>query len=453
MWIGIDDTDSPEGGCTTYLTAEIIKRLSDYDVIGYPKLVRLNPNIPWKTRGNGAICIEMGKGKGGRIRIGFSEQKHLFAFTEAQPESKFAPKIEEREKLINILSGIVEDFAEMNDENTNPAVIVFWKKPSRYVYQRVLQKMMTVEDIMKDIYRMGDFASHKEWKNGRGLIGATAACAWEPEDSTYEVITYRHPDKWGTPRNVDFGSASKVEMKIKSTFDNVDIKNKHNCTTPNTPCPILFGIRGDDQTDLLVAKDMIVPNEDIDSWMLYHSNQGTDDHYECFEDIMSLQPYKSVIVRGEVSEEVRTEEGGHTFVTIMDDSGFIDCAAYEPTKEFRDTVRKLQEGDVIVAYGSVREEPFTINLEKFYVESLMESEEKVANPFCEDCQKNMTSMGTGKGYRCRKCKKKVAEEDVPMKPKDRGLKVGFYEVPSCARRHLTKPLKRGDAEIPPPPEC
>jgi len=27
----------------------------------YPYLVRLNPNIPWKTRGNGAVCIHFKK--------------------------------------------------------------------------------------------------------------------------------------------------------------------------------------------------------------------------------------------------------------------------------------------------------------------------------------------------------------------------------------------------------
>src|SRR2546425_11944426 len=51
--------------CTTFLATEIIRELTgDYDLIGYPRLVRLNPNIPWKTRGNGAIAIPVGKGRG-----------------------------------------------------------------------------------------------------------------------------------------------------------------------------------------------------------------------------------------------------------------------------------------------------------------------------------------------------------------------------------------------------
>ncbi|MEM0501968.1 MAG: DNA-binding protein, partial [Thermoplasmata archaeon] len=51
MWIGVDDTDSSEGMCTTYLAPQILLKLN-LDLIGFPRLVRLNPNIPWKTRGN-----------------------------------------------------------------------------------------------------------------------------------------------------------------------------------------------------------------------------------------------------------------------------------------------------------------------------------------------------------------------------------------------------------------
>ena len=59
MHIGLDDTDSTKGGCTTYLAALLIEKLESFDVkfIDYPALIRLNPNVPWKTRGNGALCL------------------------------------------------------------------------------------------------------------------------------------------------------------------------------------------------------------------------------------------------------------------------------------------------------------------------------------------------------------------------------------------------------------
>ena len=65
LWVGVDDTDSLQGMCTTFLATEIIRDLTeDFDLIGYPRLVRLNPNIPWKTRGNGAVCLRFGAGVG-----------------------------------------------------------------------------------------------------------------------------------------------------------------------------------------------------------------------------------------------------------------------------------------------------------------------------------------------------------------------------------------------------
>jgi tRNA(Ile2)-agmatinylcytidine synthase len=61
MHIGLDDTDSAKGGCTTYLAAVLIEKLAQFQVrfIDYPRLIRLNPNVPWKTRGNGALCLSL----------------------------------------------------------------------------------------------------------------------------------------------------------------------------------------------------------------------------------------------------------------------------------------------------------------------------------------------------------------------------------------------------------
>ena len=50
MWIGIDDTDSPRGMCTTYLGAVLIRRLVARGFnLTEARLIRLNPNVPYKT--------------------------------------------------------------------------------------------------------------------------------------------------------------------------------------------------------------------------------------------------------------------------------------------------------------------------------------------------------------------------------------------------------------------
>ena len=56
MLIGIDDTDSTAGMCTTFIAKELCGKL---DVSGFPRLIRLNPNIPYKTRGNGAAALNV----------------------------------------------------------------------------------------------------------------------------------------------------------------------------------------------------------------------------------------------------------------------------------------------------------------------------------------------------------------------------------------------------------
>ena len=55
--IGIDDTDSPKGMCTTFLAYKIVKFLEKNKVqfVDYPSLIRFNAIISWLTRGNGAV--------------------------------------------------------------------------------------------------------------------------------------------------------------------------------------------------------------------------------------------------------------------------------------------------------------------------------------------------------------------------------------------------------------
>src|SRR5947208_16115507 len=71
LWIGVDDTASLRGMCTTFLAAELVRGLTmDFELIGYPRLVRLHPTIPWKTRGNAAVCLRFGSCRGRLMTVG-----------------------------------------------------------------------------------------------------------------------------------------------------------------------------------------------------------------------------------------------------------------------------------------------------------------------------------------------------------------------------------------------
>ena len=58
FWIGLDDTDEREHGCTTYDFNDLLNTLTKSDIqIGDARLVRLWPFAPQRTRGNAALSI------------------------------------------------------------------------------------------------------------------------------------------------------------------------------------------------------------------------------------------------------------------------------------------------------------------------------------------------------------------------------------------------------------
>jgi len=413
----------------------LVSKLVDnnFSIIGYPKLVRLNPNIPWKTRGNGAISIRIGKGTS-KKKIGCYKKNNIFSF---EKSSDYEIKNEEIMVVKDIITEIIDKYAKLDDKNTNSGFVIFRKKPSTKFYKKAVQKIVTLDDTIQFLEKNAVY--YRGLKNKRGLIGATGAVSWEPiKDKTYELITYREKNKWGTKRIVQDKTSKEIDKKIPSTFDNYDFLNKHNRLVPSSPCPVLYGIRGDNPEELEKAKSVII-SEKVDSWLLFESNQGTDDHLKK-RSIKEIQTYDSTITKGLVSKKPHTIRGGHVIFSIKDQSGEIDCAAYEPTKQFRDIIRNLMINDEIKVYGGVRNKPLTINLEKIKVKKLQEKIIKVENPICPKCGKHMKSIGKDQGFKCRMCGIKSNKPKMEKIP--RILKPGFYEVPICARRHLSKPLKR-----------
>lgn len=412
----------------------MIKEFSEnFSIIGYPQLVRLNPNVPWKTRGNGAISIRIGKKGNVLSKIGKIDGKEIASsidLTKDVDKSEYG-------KVKKIVNNSIEKYSKLDDQNTNPGFVCLDKKPNFSFYKKAVNQIVTIEEtkaFLKDLN-----AEFKGFKNSRGLIGATAAVAWTPiKDKTYEIISYRQPQQWGKKRDVDVNSVMEMDKIYTSTFDNYDYKNKHNRIAPNSPCPILFGIRGDN-ADELVKASSIIKSEYFDSWLIFETNQGTDDHLVPKE-IKNIQPYESVLSKGTLINDPHTIEGGHVIFSIEDNNNIIDCAAYEPTKQFRNVIRRLKTGDMVKVCGGVRNQPLTINLEKIEVKNLTKIFEKIENPICSKCKKHMKSVGTNQGFKCKICgTKKYKPKIMPMK---RQLQLGIYEVPVCARRHLSMPLKR-----------
>src|SRR5688572_18952914 len=85
MRLGLDSTDSLSGGCTTHVAAHVLARLDGLAVQTAPRLVRLNPNVPYKTRGNGAVAMEIGHARGRTRVVGVVEGREIRAADEIEP--------------------------------------------------------------------------------------------------------------------------------------------------------------------------------------------------------------------------------------------------------------------------------------------------------------------------------------------------------------------------------
>lgn len=428
-YVSFDDTDSLDGMCTTYLATILIMEVQDFDLIGFPKLVRLNPNVPWKTRGNAAICLAFGKGRGKKFLVGEIDGRQIYAHS--------AGSYGDPDVLFKRAYNIIEKHAHFSCANTNPGLVVSRHRPMPKLYSDAVREIVDLEDVLGLLQEAGALVGR--FKNGRGVIGAAAAMAWRPRDRTFEVLAYRRPEVIGTKRQISVESVRKMDKKYTSTFHNIDELTGHLAIAPGSPCPILFGIRGENPWDLIRAKQEI-DSEPIDRWLLYLTNQATDDHIvpRRAGDVLPMQ---GVRIRGNVLTEPREIIGGHVFFEIADQSGSITCAAYEPSGEMRLSAKQLRIGDKVEIFGSVREEPFEINIEKMRVIALNPKGEKIENPICPECGKHMKSIGMNAGYRCRKCGTRLppnSERRAPRRLPD----LGWHEPPIASRRHLYKPVKR-----------
>lgn len=426
LHIGLDDTDSRRGGCTTYTGAVIFRELvrMGFHPLDFPWLVRLNPNIPWKTRGNGAVSLHIAVGKD---QVSTVKQC--------------------------VLSKVEKD-CDMSQRATDPAVVFCEGLVTNRLHEfasRALDEVLTVGEARQLCSDTG--ADFHQLKGSRGLIGALAAIGTclEKED-TYEIIAYRSRDRWGTCRRLDHDSVARMDRKHhETTFSNRDPETGRILIAPHGPDPVLFGIRGEDPSSLVDAASMIRVDEPVDSMMMFRTNAGTDAHLTRSSEIGKLGRYESVILSGSVESMPWRSRGGHVFFKMSDHSGSITCAAFEPTGPFRNIVLQLVPGDLVQAYGGVqlsKKDGLTVNLEKLQVLDLAKSFHWI-NPTCNACLSTCESAGRNQGYRCRKCSRHYPSESKIPVSRNRLLRPGTYMPPPRAHRHLTRPIDRLSRKIVP----
>jgi len=412
--IGFDDTDSPKGMCTTFLAYKIVDLLQKQktEFLDFPRLIRFNPNIPWKTRGNGAVSIRI--------------------------------KTNNPSKVKNQIKNLVLKFSDTQN-GANPGLVFFESNsiPSEFVNFSDMALWQLINRNKAKRFAKKNNIEFFYQGNGQGLVGAIGAIGYDFEDHTLELLSYRKKPKFGKERKISMESVKIMQEKTSpNTFNSFDTKTGRILITPHGPDPVFYGVRGENIDSLVYATKILKSNEKLDGYMIFKSNQGTGDHLKNELNFETMKPYASGKITGIVSNSPKITKGGHVFFKILSKNHEFWCAVYKPTG-ISTIASNLIKGDKIFVGGGVRKAsknfPRIINLEFIEVIQLKKNI-STSNPLCKKCNKKMKSKGKNQGFQCICCGNKSSKKmSVEI---SRKIKKQLYLPKISAHRHLTRPLQR-----------
>ncbi|MCE4612287.1 MAG: tRNA(Ile)(2)-agmatinylcytidine synthase [Desulfurococcales archaeon] len=411
--VGLDDTDSLEGGCTTHLTGLFLLKLLEEKpgilLADYPLLVRLNPAIPWKTRGNAATVLRI--------------------MCDCDPE-----------EVAEAAWSIIEEYVGDRKWGVKgPGLVVAmgepWRDPGlRLLYRKALTDVVALDQARGILEKRGAIA-----RGSTGIIGASAAlAALAPgDDYTFELVFYRDPSRIGEERCIDEGRAGEVEASLPPcVFNNYDQEEGRVTAAPGGYDPVLAGFRGDCPAKLFEYRRVLC--EDPMFWVLYRSNQHTDAHKTVLTPRLTV--YSTGSARATITGEPVVTPGGHVVVPATVNGVETDLVFYRETGPLSKAARMLRRGDEVEVLGSVK--PYgkkngrSIAVEKMWIESIAPHSIR-AVPRCPRCGRRMKSAGKDKGYRCKHCNYKTNTKTIIHVYRD--LSPGEYTPKTGRLPHLVKP--------------
>lgn len=426
MLLAFDNTDGPAGGCTTHLAFHVLLALPELALTGMPRLVRLNPNVPWKTRGNAAVVLPLGVPRGPQVRVGELQGHEILAFPESAPAQ---PSLDLLERVWTVLQ-------THSQPGSQPGVALFAQAPPSAAYWEAVRTFVEPTAAQSGLDSLE--VLHRASGDGRALVGCLAAAAWAGPPSSYEFIAYRSASRWGKPRDVDPRPLLGLDH-AGTTFHTYDPEALRPCCIPHTPDPVLLGLRGRDPETLLATAQRAMPmaaREPIDGWLLWASNQASGDHVSPVERLVEAPALATVSIEAQVTGAPTTVQGGHVVVIARDaDDQPFQAVAFEPTKSFRDRVRGLVPGDRVRFVGALADG--AIRLEKMEVVALTPRLRR-ENPLCK-CGRRMRSKGPSTGFKCPACGAYLPREAAGHVEEKAQVALGWHEVPIIARRHLHRP--------------
>lgn len=390
-WLGLDDTDTLNDGCTTYTLHRLLNALPEGVIAGTPSLVRLWPFAEHRTRGNAAVAVQLST----------DDEPRLLDFLEAYWNEFLAP-----------LRGLVSQGEKLRPQApTDPGMVWFSEQPaSSEYYSRAVQTRVTIDEAPTPTRKWG----------GRGCIGATAAVVWPKLLTTWEAIAWRKQERWsGEERNV-CDVAIKHVSGLERTFMTRDPTSQRSLISPRGTCPVLFGVRGTSKEAAELAATMLLEaeaTEAIIGMRVFQTNQASDDHLNSVLSgtVIGIE----VLRRG--TTKIQTESG--------------DWMAFAESGDIKLMAQSMRPGDRIDVYG-LEASPGVVHIEKLRITHAMPLK---VRPTCKACNRTMKAMGTNQGVRCPECKAKQSE---PWSEIEREVALNTWmQPPIDARRHLARPLE------------
>jgi len=390
-WLGLDDTDSLDGGCTTATFEALLCGLPSGVEVGVPRLVRLWPFAQRRTRGNAALAVE----------LNFDDEAGLLQHLDAWWNEFIEP-----------LRGAVASSAisERPQSPASPGMVYYSKRPDDRFYWEAVSKEVVLDSLPPPSRAWGGF----------GKIGAAAAISWPAQTKTWEAIAWRTSDDASKKRSIDLNALDEIDG-WEGVVLSRDPRNGNGLIAPRGRSPVLFGVRGTSSDAAQAACQHLIQasaTEPVSGWRVFVTNQASGDH---------LAEPLTLTVRDVETHPERKHARIHTSgPTVM---------AYAEGGPVNSLARWLMAGDVITVLGLSHPDG-SLHAERIKLESWVPR--RLQRPLCDTCQVRLKSMGKGQGLRCPTCKGRSADVWLPV-PEEPPA-VDWVEPPMSARRHLARPL-------------
>ncbi len=227
--VGLDSFDLPRAGCTTHVSTLLILYLHSkgFELADFPRLVRLNPALPWKTRGNAAISFEID----GDLE-------------------------DVKQEIVKFLGELKGGVVVLSEE---------WLEDHSF-YVEAIEKVVSIDDARRYAERNG-----VTWVgNERALPGALASISTSLTDlPNFELLAYRCPENFGTKRKCTFHTLYDYVYQALSPEVHEDAPG---IICPKGEDPVLYGIRGKSTAELIALANLI-ETEDVCCYAFFRTNQ------------------------------------------------------------------------------------------------------------------------------------------------------------------------------------